>query len=110
MEIPGQWRKYFMRPLRLVLVLATGIAMSASMGLAQYAPTAAPYKVLKTAKVGGVGGFDYIFADVAARRLYIPRSGAMGQLTVFNLDTLEPDGPIPTGYSVSRLQHISCPT
>jgi hypothetical protein len=96
MEIPSQRRKSFMRPLRLVLVLATGIAMSASMGLAQYARTAAPYKVLKTAKVGGVGGFDYIFADVAARRLYIPRSGAMGQLTVFNLDTLESAGTIDT--------------
>jgi DNA-binding beta-propeller fold protein YncE len=50
--------------------------------------------VLKTAKVGGEGGFDYIFADVKARRLYIPRSGPTGQLTVFNLDTLEPAGAI----------------
>jgi DNA-binding beta-propeller fold protein YncE len=33
---------------------------------------------------------------VENRRLYIPRSGAMGQLTVFNLDTLEPAGTIPT--------------
>ena len=32
-----------------------------------------PYKVLKTAKVGGEGGTDYIFADVVGRRLYIPR-------------------------------------
>src|ERR1019366_10019849 len=55
---------------------------------------AGPYKVLKTAKVGGEGGFDYIFADVKARRLYIPRNGPTGQLTVFNLDTLEPAGAI----------------
>ena len=68
--------------------------MLASSGLAQHAPIAGPYKVLKTAKVGGEGGFDYIFADVKARRLYIPRSGPMGQLTVFNLDTLEPAGAI----------------
>ena len=58
-------------------------------------PTAGPYKVLKTAKVGGEGGFDYISADVEGRRLYVPRSGPMGQLTVFNLDTLEPAGTIP---------------
>ena len=32
-----------------------------------------PYKVLKTARVGGEGGWDYIYADAAGRRLYIPR-------------------------------------
>jgi DNA-binding beta-propeller fold protein YncE len=68
--------------------------MLVSSGLAQHAPIAGPYKVLMTAKVGGEGGFDYIFADVKARRLYIPRSGPIGQLAVFNLDTLEPAGAI----------------
>jgi hypothetical protein len=68
--------------------------MLASMGRAQDAPTAGPYKVLKTAKVGGEGAFDYISADVEGRRLYIPRTGPMGHLTVFNLDTLEPAGAI----------------
>ena len=34
-----------------------------------------PYKILKPAKVGGEGGWDYIYADVAGRRLYIPRRG-----------------------------------
>jgi hypothetical protein len=82
-----------MRPFRLALVLAAGIAVLASMGLAQQAPTAGPYKVLKTAKVGGEGGFDYIFADVEGRRLYIPRRAPTG-LSVFNLDTLEPVGGI----------------
>ena len=84
-----------MRPFRLAFVLAVGIAMLASLGLAQQSPTAGPYKVLKTAKVGGEGGFDYISADVEGRRLYVPRSGPMGQVTVFNLDTLEPAGTIP---------------
>jgi DNA-binding beta-propeller fold protein YncE len=71
------------------------MAMFASIGLAQRAPTAGPYKVLKTAKVGGAGGFDYVYADVAGRRLYIPRSGTAPRITVFNLDTLEPVGEIP---------------
>jgi hypothetical protein len=84
-----------MRPFYLRGLLAVGIAMLASMGLAQHDPTADPYKVLKTAKVGGEGGFDYISADVEGRRLYVPRSGPMGQLTLFNLDTLEPAGTIP---------------
>jgi len=66
--------------------------------------------VLKTAKVGGEGGFDYIYADVVGRRLYIPRGGTRavpatdttpavaavpGRITIFNLDTLEPVGEIP---------------
>jgi hypothetical protein len=68
--------------------------MLASSGLAQHAQTAGPYQVLKTVKVGGEGGFDYIFADVEGRRLYIPRGGPAGQLTVFNLDTLESAGAI----------------
>jgi len=66
------------------------------MGLAQQAPNAGPYKVLKTAKVGGEGGFDYVFADAVGRRLYIPRSGPTARITVFDLDTLEPAGEVPT--------------
>jgi DNA-binding beta-propeller fold protein YncE len=80
---------------RFCLVLAVVMAMSACIAMAQPAPTAGPYKVLKTAKVGGEGGFDYVYADAAGRRLYIPRSGAGARVTVFNLDTLEPAGEIP---------------
>src|SRR5450759_4533137 len=83
-----------MRPFCLPVVLAAGIAMLASIGSAQLAPTAGPYKVLRTVKVGGEGGFDYIFADVKGRRLYTPRSGPKGNLAVFNLDTLEQLGEI----------------
>src|SRR6516164_7065801 len=54
-----------------------------------------PYKILKTAKVGGAGGFDYVYADSAGRRLYIPRTGPTPRVTIFNLDTLEPAGEIP---------------
>ncbi|HXK05173.1 MAG TPA: YncE family protein [Verrucomicrobiae bacterium] len=58
------------------------------------AQDAGPYKVLKTAKAGGPGGFDYVYADSAGRRLYIPRTGPTPRVTVFNLDTLEPAGEI----------------
>jgi DNA-binding beta-propeller fold protein YncE len=67
-----------------------------TIGLAQQPPTGGPYAVTKTAKVGGAGGFDYVYADVAGRRLYIPRTGTTPRVTVFNLDTLEPLGEIPT--------------
>jgi DNA-binding beta-propeller fold protein YncE len=76
-----------------------GIAMLAAIGVAQQGSTAGPYKVLKTAKVGGAGGWDYVFADVEGRRLYIARSGPMTRMTVYNLDTLEPAGEIATTNS-----------
>jgi DNA-binding beta-propeller fold protein YncE len=75
-------------------VVAVGIALTVSAGLAQQAPAGGPYKVLKTAKVGGVGTFDYVYADVDGRKLYIPRNGTPARITVFNLDTLEPAGEI----------------
>jgi DNA-binding beta-propeller fold protein YncE len=72
--------------IRICLLFATAISLFAQ----------GPYKVLKTAKVGGAGGFDYVYADSAGRRLYIPRTGNPGaRITVFNLDTLEPVGEIP---------------
>jgi DNA-binding beta-propeller fold protein YncE len=82
--------------MRRLLVLVAGIALSAwSIGLAQSPAAGGPYRILKTAKVGGAGGFDYVYADAAGRRLYVPRSGPEGRITVFNLDTLEPAGEIP---------------
>ncbi len=58
------------------------------------AQQAGPYKVLQTLKVGGEGGFDYVYADDAARKLYVPRLGPAGQINVFDLDTLKPMGVI----------------
>ena len=86
-----------------VVTVAAGIAFCVAGGRAQ-APSDGPYKVLSTAKVGGAGGFDYVYADVAGRRLYIPRGAVAatetaparpGRVTVFNLDTLAPAGEIP---------------
>jgi YVTN family beta-propeller protein len=82
---------------RFGVVLAAGILAIISFsshGLAQ-APPSGPYRVLKTVKVGGAGGFDYVYADAEGRRLYIPRTGSSGaRVTVFNLETLEPVGDI----------------
>jgi hypothetical protein len=54
------------------LVLRVAIATFAPIGLAQ---PAGPYKVLKTARVGGEGGWDYIYADTAGRRRRRSRHG-----------------------------------
>src|SRR5437588_5812157 len=92
---------------RLNLVLVAMITACPAIGFAQ---AGGPYRVLKTSRVGGEGGFDYIYADVAGRRLYIPRGGTRavpatdttpavaavpGRITVFDLDTLAPIGEIP---------------
>ena len=79
-------RKMFLI-LIVVVAICTMIAQAANSG---------PYKVLRSAKVGGIGGFDYVNADSAARRLYVARSGQGARITVFNLDTLEPAGEIPS--------------
>jgi DNA-binding beta-propeller fold protein YncE len=76
-------------------IFVLGVTIFACVGLAQQAPTAGDYKLLKAAKVGGEGGFDYVYADVTGRRLYIPRTGTTPRITVFDLDTLAPAGEIP---------------
>jgi DNA-binding beta-propeller fold protein YncE len=97
-----------MRP-ALVLIAAVLVA-SAPIALAQTtAPQDGPYKVLMTARVGGEGGWDYIYANADGRRLYIPRGATRAvpatdttpevaaipeRLTIFDLDTLKPVGEI----------------
>jgi hypothetical protein len=95
---------------RLYLRSAVGLTMFAAIGLAQQNLAAAPYKVVKTVKVGGAGGFDYVYADVDGRRLYIPRPGASGaRITVFDLDSLASVGEIPNsnarGVAVDPKSH-----
>jgi hypothetical protein len=92
--------------MRLSILLLTATIALSPPGLAQ---SAGPYKVLKTARVGGEGGTDYIYADAAGRRLYITRGATQAReatattpavpafekrLTIFDLDTLEPAGVI----------------
>src|SRR5579859_1376439 len=88
-------RSWHSEPMR---TLAFGVAVALSLiGVtsAQTGPASTgPYKVIKTAKVGGAGGFDYVFADSSARKLYVPRNGPDGRVAVFDLDTLQPAGEI----------------
>jgi len=82
---------------RFPALVACAIVAALAAGSAQE-PSGGPYKVLKRARVGGEGCWDYIYADTAGRRLYIPRRGGGAdvktRLTIFNLDTLEPVGEI----------------
>ena len=63
------------RPYEFVLV-GIGIVLAAAIGFARQAPAARPYKVLQTAKVGGLGGFDYIYADADGRQAVTSRAAA----------------------------------
>ena len=81
--------------MRRILYCAALIAVLAMIGWTQAASAPQPYKVIKTAKVGGAGGFDYVYADAVGRRLYIPRGGTTPRVSVFDLDTLAPVGEIP---------------
>ncbi len=81
---------------RLSLAIAVTIVICAPAGWAQQPSAAGPYKILKTAKVGGDGGWDYVNVDVENRRLYIARTGRTPRINVYNLDTLEPVGEVAT--------------
>jgi DNA-binding beta-propeller fold protein YncE len=93
--------------MRRISLIAISVGTLASIASAQ---ENGPYKVLKMARVGGEGGWDYIYADTAGRRLYIPRRGAQAvaatdtkaavpavptRLSIYNLDTLELVKEIP---------------
>lgn len=78
---------------RLCMVVGAAIVLCASAGVAQQ-ESSGPYKILKTVKVGGEGGFDYISCEPESRRLYVPRSGDKGHVSVYNLDTLDHVGDI----------------
>jgi DNA-binding beta-propeller fold protein YncE len=76
------------------IVPALVIISTAQQPVARTIASDGPYKVLKTVKAGGDGGFDYVFADDAGRKLYVPRSGQNARITVFNLDSLDSAGQI----------------
>ncbi|MCU1303082.1 MAG: YncE family protein [Candidatus Sulfotelmatobacter sp.] len=65
----------------LIVLIAAGTLAAAGPG----------YKVVKTYKVGGDGGWDYLTADSAARRLYISRAT---HVIVLDLDTGKTVGDI----------------
>lgn len=96
---------------RFALMSTIALALAAPASSAQQPSTDGPYKVLNKARVGGEGGWDYIYAEVAGRRLYIPRGAVRAvpatdssperpavpaRIAVFNLDNLTPVGEILT--------------
>src|SRR5579871_839122 len=62
------------------------------------APASGPgYHLLNSYPVGGEGGWDYLTADSANRRLYISRGN---RALVMDLDTFKVLGEVPAGQGV----------
>lgn len=76
-------RKNFVSRLLPLLTLFTAVAALAASGPG--------YKVVKTYKIGGEGGWDYMTSDASARRLYISRSS---HVIVLDLDSGKQVGDI----------------
>ena len=75
-----------------VMLLSFALSLATSLQTPQ--TTAGPYKVLNTAKVGGEGGFDYVYADAVGRNVYVARGGANARVSVYNIDTMTSAGEI----------------
>ena len=104
-----------MRRFGLLLVLTAACASPAVQSPSPAASVMAaggPYKVLRSARVGGEGGTDYINAEPATRRLYITRNAVRavpatattpevaavpGRVSVFDLDNLNLIGEVING-------------
>src|SRR5689334_5080953 len=61
------------------------------------APGASGYKVIKTVPIGGEGGWDYVYVDSAARRVYVSRGT---HVVVVDADTYAVVGDIPDTQGV----------
>ena len=69
------------------LPVLAAVLLTASLALpaASRADDSGPYKVVKSVRIGGAGGFDYVCADAVNRRLYVPRGN---RVNIYDLDTL----------------------
>ena len=86
---------------RLALVtllgsLAVAIAFSA-VAFSHTAPATSGYHVIKTVPVGGDGGWDYIYVDSDARRVYVSRGT---HTMVLDADSYAVVGDIPDTQGV----------
>src|SRR5712664_1757538 len=85
----------------LALAGSLSFATIFSVGLFSRAAVPAPgpsgYHVIKTIPVGGEGGWDYVFVDSDARRVYISRGT---HVVVLDADTYAVVGDIPDTLGV----------
>jgi len=83
------------------------LAVAAALGVAVFtgafllavsaAPGASGYKVIKTLPISGEGGWDYVYVDSDARRVYVSHAT---QVVVLDADSYEVVGSIPDTQGV----------
>lgn len=85
--------------LGLISCALTAIAVSVTSHSlsAAPAPGASGYRVIKTVPLGGEGGWDYVYVDSDARRVYISHGT---HTVVMNADTYAVEGDIPDTQGV----------
>src|SRR5438093_4240203 len=77
--------------------LAIVFSAAAFLRAATPAPAGSGYQVIKTIPVGGEGGWDYLYVDSDARRIYISRGT---HVVVLDADTYAVVGDIPDTQGV----------
>src|SRR5438874_42796 len=77
--------------------LAIVFSAAAFLRAATPAPVGSGYHVIKTIPVGGEGGWDYVYVDSAARRVYVSRGT---HTVVMDADTYAVVGDIPDTQGV----------
>ena len=86
-----------------IAILAAAAALGAAaftgafLPAASAAPGASGYKVIKTVPISGEGGWDYIYVDSDARRVYVSHAT---QVVVLDADSYEVVGSIPDTQGV----------
>jgi hypothetical protein len=83
----------------LAVVAALGVAVFTGAFLlsASAAPGTSSYKVIKTVPISGEGGWDYVYVDSDARRVYVSHAT---QVVVLDADSYEVVGNIPDTQGV----------
>jgi hypothetical protein len=81
----------------VALSIAIFFAFGSSQVTASPAPGASGYHVIKTLPLGGEGGWDYVYVDSDARRVYISRGT---HVVVLDADSYEVVGDIPDTQGV----------
>jgi hypothetical protein len=90
-----------MRKSIALLAILASFSVAAIFCVASFSRAAAPgpsgYKVIKTVAVGGEGGWDYVYVDSDARRIYLSRGT---HTMVLDADTYAVVGDIPDTQGV----------
>src|SRR5258708_18887145 len=90
-------KRFTLLPIPGSLAVAIILSAVAFSRPAAPAPGASGYHVIKTIPVGGEGGWDYVYVDSDARRVYVSRGT---HVVVLDADTYAIVGDIPDTQGV----------